>query len=175
MIKNLHYNKRILILTFLSVALIVGIVLILLKEQSKTYTNSTTGTGTPKASQRLFSSKSLDFSVELPKGFEVEEKFTTVVLKSSDGEILISRAGSNFDNIDDYLADLTVRNKLRFREKKKLTINDLEAIRGKFTEEGREEIIFFIYVEDRVFSISTTSNPLFDDLDQIALSFHYTP
>lgn len=134
--------------------------------------NSSQPESTKSAEQaKTIQSKNLKFSVEIPSDFEKQEKFTTVILNNNGNEIKISRVATNFENLENYLADLSNKNKFNLSNKENLSINDSVAIRGNTNDEK----IYFIYRDGWVFSISTDSNSLFDDLDQIAHSFHYIP
>lgn len=124
------------------------------------------------ASSQIYKSKAMKFTINIPVGFQAEEKFTTLSLKNSKGEILLSRVGTNIVNIDDYLNDLDKKNNSVIFNREKLTINNLPAIRGMV---GSQKY-YFIYAYDwTVFTLLATSESLFGDLDQIAQSFKYTP
>lgn len=120
---------------------------------------------------KIYQSKTLKFRLNLPNEYQVEDKLGSVTISSDRGEIFIDRNGTNFENLEDYVIDLEDKNKYPLTSKKNLIINNLEAITGL----GKNERIFFIYKEHFVYTISTTSKSLFNDLDQIAQSFRYTP
>ena len=126
---------------------------------------------------KTFQSQLMKFSIQLSNDFQIEEKFTTVILSSSKGEILISRNGTNFKNLKDYLNDLDTKNKVTIVEQKTLSINDYEVFLRSEKYSGSEKMtkVYVIYVDNWVFAISTTSESLYDDLDPIAQSFRYTP
>ena len=116
------------------------------------------------------SSSVMDFTIEVPSKYTIEEKFTTVTITSQNEEISIRRSGTNSSNLDDYLSWLSKMNKLIINNKTKISVNNLSAIHA--TVEGKN--MYFIYIDNFVYSISTNSK-LDDDLDQIAQSFRYTP
>lgn len=155
-------------------------VLIYYKSKPDTSSNSTSSysstnskaESTKSAEQtKAFQSKNMRFSINVPLDFATQEKFTTLILTKNDNEIKISRVATNFDNLEDYLVDLSNKNKFTVLDSKKLIINEFSSVQGNINQER----IYFIYADSWVFSMSTTSEALFDDLDQIAKSFQYTP
>ena len=79
--------------------------------------------------------------------------------------------GTNANNLKDYIKNS--RNNLvdRIKNQKELSINDLEALVGQIDTER----VYFIYVENKVYMLSTASQSLYDELDQITQSFKYNP
>src|SRR3989344_9093796 len=55
---------------------------------------------------KTFQSNNLNFSLERPINYTIEEKITTVLIKSGDREIILSRGATNFGSIEDYVKDL---------------------------------------------------------------------
>lgn len=140
--------------------------------QSKPKSNPTQPTSTNTlAETKTFQSKNLKFSITVPSIFQVEEKFTTVLISKGDNQIMINRNGTNFDKIEDYIKDLGIKNHFVILNKTSSQINGLEAISGKIEETK----IYFLYKNNAVYSFSTNSEALYNDLDQIAQSFKYTP
>lgn len=118
------------------------------------------------------SSEVMKFSVDLPNEFSAVENLGRVTIKSdSQREIYINQVGTNFENVSAYLKDLQNKNNFTLMNEKIMKINNLEAISGN---KGKEKI-YFIYTSYDIKTISTTSEELYDDLDQIAQSFRYTP
>lgn len=128
---------------------------------------------------RVYKSKKLKFKITVPAGYQLEERFTTVTLKNKDGEIVIDRLNSNYEDIQGYIKELEMRNKVIISYIKNLKINQKNSIVGLIKHPASNaptEKIYFIYVEEwKMFSFSTSSPALFTDLDQIALSFEYVP
>lgn len=120
---------------------------------------------------KTFQSESQNFSVMIPAKFQVKEKFTTVEFSIQGDLIMISRNSTNFDNIDDYLNNLAKLNKVELKGKEKLTINSLSATRA-FVDNTKT---YFLHTGNRVYSISTSTEILYHELDQIAQSFRYIP
>ena len=117
------------------------------------------------------SSEIMKFSIVVPYRYEVLEKFGSVTINTKDGKILVGRNGTNFDNLRDYIKNSRNNLENTLFETEYLVINGLEGMSGKI---GIEKI-YFIYAENMVYIISTSSSALFEDLDKIAQSFRYAP
>lgn len=117
------------------------------------------------------SSTAMKFAITLPEEYQIEEKFGSVTISSGKGFILITQNSTNFGNLDDYLK--FSKNNLQ----NNITNRKASVIDGKDTVSGfiGEEKIHYIYADNNIYMISTKSESLYDDLDQIALSFRYTP
>lgn len=126
---------------------------------------------------KIFSSKNLKISFVVPLNSSVEEKFTTVIIKIDSHNIKVSRSGTNFDTLDDYLKDLGAKNNFSLLDKKTSDISEFQSISGRIERsiEPLQEKIYFIYADGWIFTFSTSFESLYDDLDQIAQSFKYTP
>lgn len=124
----------------------------------------------------IFQSKNLKFSVSIPANFEIEESFTTVIFKNQNGEIIVGRSGTNFIKLEDYLEDLTRKNTATITNRQYMD-GKSDIIKGKiqYLKSKAQKEIYFIYSDNWVYSISTDSEELFDDLDRIAKSFRYAP
>lgn len=116
-----------------------------------------------------YSHPTMDFSITYAPGFEVEEKNHQVTFFKGENKVLISSSSTNYPNLTSHLSD--PRNDLlaRASEVEKLTINGYEAMSGVL--DGKK--YFFIYVDNAVYFLSTSSPDLYDELDAIAQSFHY--
>lgn len=130
-------------------------------------------------SSSTFTSKNLKFSVTVSNDYLINEKYTSIMLKNNLGEIKINRIGTNFSNLNDYLQDLEVKNKLQIINKETFKVGGLDIIKGIINHtitKVADEKAYFIYSNNwSVYSFSTSSPALFDDLDQIVRSFRYTP
>src|SRR3989344_6308603 len=114
-----------------------------------------------------YRSKNLKFLIRIHKEFQVEEKFTRIVLSNSIGEIVISRNGTNFDNLENYLQDLHQKNRVEFIDKETFIVNGLNSVSGKIKSLNASrqfELIYFVYVDNWVHVFSTSSDTLFSDL-----------
>lgn len=128
----------------------------------------------PTPQLKTFKSSSvMDFNVEVPNEFSVEEKHGSVIISNQNEKISILQNGTNFKNINDYLEFLKEKNRFRLTDEKSLQINGLSVVTG-FIE---DEKIYLIFSKENytVYSLSTKSKDLYSDLDQIAQSFRYTP
>lgn len=141
-------------------------------------------TSTPRAATssdgqiKTFQSKNLKFTINIPAYLQIEEKFTTVILKSNNTQIVLSRIATNFENLEDYLNDLSIKNKLVIEDREVKTINNLNSVTANIkasVNRDKNEKVYFIYVDNWIYSLTTDSESLYDDLDQIAQSFKYTP
>jgi hypothetical protein len=127
---------------------------------------------------KTYHSKTLKISFSYPSDFQVEEKFTTISLKNNAGVVLISRNGTNFSNIESYLKDSDSKVNLKVDQENKFTAGDLDHVTRieQFTSGSiNKHKIDFIYKDYNIYSISTSSEELYDELDQIAQSFRYIP
>jgi len=127
---------------------------------------------------KTFQSKLMKFSIEMSSSFFANEESTRIIVNSADGQIYISRNGTQFDNLDSYLNNFDQNTVLELESDEKSKVDNYEARKRVFkktdvSEKG--EKIYFIYVDSFVYKISTTSPSLYSALDQIAQSFRYIP
>lgn len=117
------------------------------------------------------SSGVMDFTIRIPHDYQIIEKFGSVTISGPSGEILLAQNGTNYTNLADYIDDSRNNLKSKLYNRKNLTIERLEATSG-FIE---QEKFIFIYAEYNVYILSAKNADLYDDLDQIAQTFQYTP
>lgn len=122
---------------------------------------------------KTYHSKLFGFTIDYPKKFELEEKIGSVHLNmnKSNSRIVISGIGTNFDNLDRYLLDISDYNHSKLTNKENLTINNLSAV--KVDINGHR--YYLIYKNNWVYTLNTNSPDLYSDLDRIARSFRYEP
>lgn len=128
--------------------------------------------------ENIITSKDMKFSIEVPKDFEVEEKFTSLILKKGENYILIGRNGTNFDSLESYIKDLSEKNRFSFLEQKNAKIDGLESINGMMQPESSSVLsskAYFVYSDYFVYTLETSSEALFGTLDEIAKTFRYNP
>lgn len=133
---------------------------------------------TQKTSSQKFYSKTLKLEIESPNGYKVEQDDTFIDLITNNGKLNISRIATNYDDISNYVKDFDSKRKIVVREERVLMINDLESITRieKFLGGSiDEQKVYFIYVNNWVYSLSTSSPALYGDLDTIVQSFKYVP
>lgn len=168
-------NKKIIYLIIVAIA-IFAIVLFFKLSAPQTENNTTS---TFRDSQnKIISSKFMNFTINVVNDYIINEDQTFIDLVSKNGKINISRISTNFLTIEDYLSDFDQKRKITVDSQEQLSIDSYNAI-------GRIEIfnggpisqqkVYFIYVSNWVYALSTSSPELYGDLDQIARSFKYTP
>jgi len=114
----------------------------------------------------------MDFTIQVPANYAVEEKLGGVkIISNNNSEITIGFNSTNYDNLKDYYNNSPNRFNDRVKQKNDLEINGLQGIKSLF----EDHVTYFIYTKNRVYIISTSFSSLYSDLDQIALSFRYTP
>ncbi len=120
---------------------------------------------------KQYSSKHFNISIEVPRNYDVDEKFNTIKITNPQGEILLTKTSTNFSNLEKYLDNIIERNNPNFQDSKKTTINDIPVFSGKLDIKK----MYIFYYQNTVYTLSTSVESLYDDLDQIAQSFRYTP
>jgi len=127
---------------------------------------------------RWYHSSILKFSILVPAEYTIEDQQITVTLHNKKGDIIVSRVGTNFKNIESFLDDLQIKNKLEIVSTYKSKINELDTLKTNIKYFGgpkNGEITYYFYKNYAVYSLSTSVPTLFSDLDTIAHSFHYIP
>lgn len=175
MTKEKNNKNRNLIILAVVILVTVGVFVLINLSQS-TYKSG--ALNNPQQTKTFQSSDVMDFYIVIPEEFKVDENFTSVIIVAgSEGKILIGRSGTNFDNLNDYLDDLNTKNRSQVIDSQSSSINEYAAVKQKLVNEDLQDsnrITYFIYVDGWVYSLSTSSESLYDDLDQIAKSFKYT-
>lgn len=117
----------------------------------------------------------MKLTISYPSHYQAKERFNRLTFEDNQDRINININGTNFDSLQGFLNDLDEKNKVSIKSYSNLTIDDYRAI-------ARQEIIgksipkiYYIYVDYSVYTLSTSSPALYDDLDQIAKSFKYAP
>jgi|SRR3989344_1229121 len=170
-------NKGIIsiIISITLVVVIIGIILVSknqISDQPQVVNNSPSLTNPISQDLSTFQSKTLKFSVSIPGDFQTKDDIVAVKLSNKEGVILITRPGTNFDNLSDFLNDVIRTNNYSISEKTELTIDNMPAISVKLNNAKK---VYLIYKENFVYNLTTESQALYSDLDQIARSFRYTP
>lgn len=100
--------KKIIVLASAVLILIIVSVFVFKGIQKQSTQNLIPTPTVPNTSLKTFkSSSTMDFTIKVPLKYEIEEKAVSVVLSSTEGNILIGQNGTNFDNLQDYLQDLS--------------------------------------------------------------------
>lgn len=159
----------VLIFFIFSFVLIVG-----LKNTDLRYSSSNKQNNISNGS---FESKYLQFSVNLPNGFQATDETSRIIINSDSGTIYVNRNGTQFDNLDSYLEDFDQQTNLNINNEEKIVINGYNSAVRVFESTdvtGGKEKIYFIFADNFVYKLSTTQLDLYDELDLIAKSFRYT-
>ncbi len=126
---------------------------------------------------KIYNSESMKISFEVPAESSIEDKFASIAIKNKKGEILINRNGTNFDNLNDYMYSLdgTRRNQISLDLEEKKIISGYESLVRIYPafEGNNKTKNYYLFVNNWVFLLSTSSEASFSDLDQIAQSFKY--
>jgi hypothetical protein len=175
-------NRRLLVLLGILVLCLVVYALVqsnqLRQINNYSYQTKINYQKTAESTDRVIISKFGHFSVVVPEGFSGVAQYTDAVLKSKDGEIIIGRNGTNFDEVNAYINDLALKNKINILKKKDLSINGLSGVRAVIEypiSKSKSKMAYFIYTDNQVYTLSTDSEALYADLDKIANSFRYLP
>ncbi len=172
----------------LTIPIIITIVAILAIVVAAAYKVRSGSIGSPTASPiespntqefKIFQSKNLKFSIEVPVAFTIKETVAQVELNKGNLTISISKNSTNFLNIREYVNNFDLkRSGLVIQNESAEKINNLDSLNRieKFSVGPIEQQkIYYIYIDSKVYSLSTSSPALYPDLDQIAWSFRYTP
>lgn len=167
-------DKNLIIAAIFAFLVLIGVLVYF--KSGLTLTNFLIGENQSSQTKIFQSSDVMKFSITVPVGYDVSEYLGSATVNAGDkGKILIGRSGTNFNNLNDYLDDLNIKNKVEIVDKRPLLINGSEASRQEMINDNeKNRITYFIYINNWVYSISTSSESLFGDLDQIAKSFRYT-
>lgn len=135
-------------------------------------------TNPSSTTKRLLISKVLQLSLTIPTNSQIIEKTTFIDIILDKGKINVSRIATNFPDLSGYIKDFDSKRILEVSEEKQLSISGYPSIsRIETFAKGpvSKQYVYFIYVNGWIYSLSTTSESLYNDLDQIAKSFRYTP
>lgn len=169
--KSNKNNASLFIVVIILAVAVLGVYFTNFYQQTVKNTSPTQQNRQPKT----YTSNFLKFTINIPEKYIVQEKDADVALKWQ-GEIDIGRTGTNFSSVGEYVSDLEIKNHMTVLTKRIQTINSNSSISGFINYfDGRREKIYFVYANNWIFRISTSSETLYDDLDQIAQSFKYTP
>lgn len=126
---------------------------------------------------KIYFAKNMKFSIEIPSDFVTEEASISVSLTSKEGVIEIIKNGTNYNSLQDYIEDFDTKRSLSVVESRKMQIDSHEALSRtiRFANNNINQKSYYIYVNYNVYIFSTSSEALYDDLDQIVQSFRYTP
>lgn len=127
--------------------------------------------------QNIYNFKNLQLSLIRPVNWEISENRSYADLIDGDDKINVSRNGTNFSNINDYLNDFDSKRTIEVELEQELTNNGYAMVKRVEKFNGgpvNEQKVYYIYVSNWVYALSTSSESLYDELDQITRSFKYT-
>lgn len=174
--KSQKYNPHVLILLIVC-GIFIALTLIVIEGGYRAKQDN----NPPQANNNVFTSSINQFSVDLGKlnYQKINEDYNEVSIVRSEGTIQIGKIGTNFDTLNGYINDLMEKNDLLSEGREELFINGSPVIRTviKFpVSKAKDQKTYFVYpIEWTVYTLSTDSEALYDDLDQIARSFRYIP
>ena len=167
-------KKIIFAVIFLSIAILIASYLYLgsIKNTERSLNQTTPSPTISDQKLKTFkSSSTMDFTIQVPNNYQVNEKFGSVTISSNGGYIYIDMNGTNFNNINDYLNALHNDNKVILEKQKNMIINDLQVVSGFIGKDKN----YYIYTDGIVYLLFTNSESLYANLDLIAQTFRYTP
>ncbi|OGE38420.1 hypothetical protein A3F00_04005 [Candidatus Daviesbacteria bacterium RIFCSPHIGHO2_12_FULL_37_11] len=135
-------------------------------------------TSTNSAAQtQTYQSISLKFSISIPTSYTSQEGNTYTDIMRDSSVIQIIRNGTNTQSLSEYLSDPTYKKNTTISNPNQFEIGDYQAVSRLETQNtsGSKQKVVYIYIDGWVYSLSTSSESLYDDLDQIVKSFKYTP
>jgi hypothetical protein len=165
------------ILLVLVAGLLIIVFALFSRQQLQSEKETVSPTSFPRNMQTFYSML-WSFSIEVPDSYQILEKNTFIELFKNDGKkITVVKNGTNFDNLEDYLQEFDSRRKIRSSDEKMLRIDNMDAIVriDTFPDVGVTQKAYYIYTGYMVYILSTEDTQLYNDLDQIAQSFRYTP
>jgi len=113
-------------------------------------------------------------SFKKPNDFKVNEKSNSIVIKKEGQQIEISTVSTNYQTLDEYIADISTKNNLRYENKEKLIFNDKEVIKTlRLTSDQKEELTYWIYNDYGMYFVSTTDKELYEITEQVARSIQF--
>ena len=110
-----------------------------------------------------------NYEIEIPLEATIEIGTSSTQVVVGENTIVIIRNGTNFTNLDNYLADLDMQNLKDVRSKEPFIIDGYNFVSRDLGSAKQ----YYGYVEGWIYNFSTSSPELYDDLDQIAQSFRY--
>jgi hypothetical protein len=168
--KKAKVNKNLRIYSLLG--LMVSLFLIFNILFIKTSPNQLYQSFTNARHTKLYKSETLRISFYYPEDYTVEEVLGIVTLKNNFGKIIVDSNASNYQSIEEYIDYLEQVNNVKIIDRSKISRNNLSSIYGVIQHSGTRSpdslTYFFNPAKWTVFTISTDSKELKNDLDNIA-------
>lgn len=126
-----------------------------------------------------YTSNNKKISFTFPEGYDIDDAYNSISLKKNNQYITLDGIGTNYTNLTGYLDSLERRNRIQIEDRQEVLINGRKVVKARIQHpisKSSDTFSYFFYPEEwTVYSISTDSIDLKDDLDKIAQSFTYTP
>lgn len=132
----------------------------------------------PSQESNIYVSELNGFSIDLT-GLEyekIEDNYNLAKIITKEGEIIITVNGTNFSTIHDYIDTFDSRRNIKVLSSEEVTINGKDNLirEVSFPDLEIQEKTYNTLLNHTVYTLSTDSPELYDELDQIANSFEYT-
>lgn len=165
----------------LGIALIGAVILIFAYSsytKIKPQTDNPTPTPTQTSQPKTHRSEVLKFTITVPSQFSIKDEKIRVIISNLEGDMIISRNGTQFDSLEEYIKDFDIKHKTTPSNEQKISVGNFSAVSRVIKYPGSNpsgDKIYLVYTGDAVYQFSTSSESLYPDLDQIAQTFKYTP
>jgi hypothetical protein len=121
-------------------------------------------------------SDTLDISFVLPENYTITESGNFITLILDHDVINIDRIGTNYSDVTNHINALEKKNNLNIINRK-IIAGKYDIIRTNIINPNNredDELVYFIYPDQwTIYTLSTTSPELYDDLEEIVQSFEY--
>src|SRR3989344_888421 len=178
--KQIKNNSNLIKVVIISV---IGIIIVIIFPTIKPQINPSNENVTLSLPSELkkYHSNILDITINIPNDFSAKEIYGNreILLEKDSDVIKIHRIGTNkkYKNTDEFLDDIfgsdsTPKN----IEKKYITIDGFDVVKVDVkytTSPNLDDRTYYFFINNGFYTISTTSQALYSDLDQIAQSFRY--
>ncbi len=123
-----------------------------------------------------FVSPQMKMSILIPSNMDISESPNAILLRKEKESISISRVATNADGVEEYFTILKKQNKYEKYEAKPVTIDGKNSLLVElFRNDSTTSRVYFIYVDDWIYSIETSYPELYTDQDSLVNSFKYIP
>lgn len=125
-------------------------------------------------------SKFLNIYIDIPKDYAITDLNDTLKIENNGHKtIILARAGTNFNSLDEYFKSNVTNKKLRKKEtKQKIILNNQESyiVNMEYLDYPNLNYrAYYFYQDNAIINLQTNFPELYSDLDQIARSVRYEP
>jgi hypothetical protein len=166
--KNKIYILIVILVVF------IGVFIFLKKPASQTITNNSI---VSTDANRKFYSKQFKLELNVPNQFKIVTNDVSISMVKNAQTITLIRNGTNFPALSEYIKDFDSKRDIRIVQSMNNPIAGLDSLSRiiKTSDRVITQKSYYIFIENTVYIISTSSPELYEDLDKIAKSFHYIP